>query len=520
MPPDMREWLPAGHLVWFVLDVVGGLDLAEFRAWHRLGGAGREAYDPGMLLALLIYAYAVGERSSRQIQRLCGTDVAFRVICAQDVPDHTTIARFRRAHLSSFEGVFTQVLALCARAGMGRLSTVAIDGTKIAANASIDASHGVDWFREQAKKIAAEAEVADAAEDAEFGPDARGDELPAELADPGRRKARIAEILAELETEQARAGTAAAERAAEAEQHLARLAAGPVPGRTPAGVDPVAAAQARLTQAMAARQAEIDAYAAAVDTARAEGRRLPAGRRVNDPHSGPAVKKALAALKQALLKAAVTTPNSKNGKNGKVIRRNATDPDSRILPTRQGWIQGYNGELSVSADHLILVAMLTDTTTDVEHLQPMITRTEQVAVLINQEAPEPQKTGTVLVDAGYCSQDNLTPPPGPQVFDRLIATGKARHIQQEAAATPASGPPPADATPLEAMRHRLRTPEGAALYKKRGATVETVNAHLKDRIGLRRFSMRGLHACQGEFTLAAAVHNLRRLFTTTHPAPA
>jgi transposase len=103
LPVDMRDWLSDGHLVWFVLDVVGQFDLDGFRARHRLGGVGREAYDPGMLLALLIYAYAVGERSSRQVERLCGTDVAFRVLCAQDAPDHTTIARFRKAHVERFE---------------------------------------------------------------------------------------------------------------------------------------------------------------------------------------------------------------------------------------------------------------------------------------------------------------------------------------------------------------------------------------------------------------------------------
>ena len=246
LPVSMREWLPAGHLVWFVLEVAGQLDLDGFRARHRLGGAGREAYDPGMLLALLVYAYAVGERSSRRIERLCTTDVAFRVVCAQDVPDHTTIARFRKAHVDHFEEVFAQVLALCARAGMGRLATVAIDGTKIAANASIDASHGEQWFRDQAAKITAEADAVDAAEDAEFGPDARGDELPAELADPKTRAERIRRCLAEIAAEQAGRDAAAAEQAGKAEQHLARLETEPVPGRAPGGVDPVAAARARL----------------------------------------------------------------------------------------------------------------------------------------------------------------------------------------------------------------------------------------------------------------------------------
>jgi hypothetical protein len=467
-----------------------------------------------MLLALLVYGYAVGERSSRQIERLCSVDVAFRVLCASDAPDHCTIARFRRAHVDRFEDVFAQVLALCARAGMGRLGTVAIDGTKIAANASIDASHGERWFREQAKKIVAEADAVDAAQDAEFGP-ARGDELPAEWADPKTRAERIRRCLAELDAEQAERDAAAAAGTAKAQAHLARLEAGPVPGRDPGGVDPVAAAKTRLTREVAVRKAEIEGYAAEVAAAKAEGRRLPLGRRIVDPFGGRRVKKALAALQRVVLAAGAESKTGKNSTSESVIRRNVTDPDSRIMPTRKGWIQGYNAQLAVSADYLILALALGNNPADVGELAPMITRAEQAAVLINQHRGAPEVTSTVLADAGYFSEDNLTPPHGPRVFDRLIATGKHRDLQREASTNPASGPPPADATAAEAMRHRLRTPEGAALYRKRGATVEPVNGHLKDRIGLRVFAMRGLTSCHGELNLAAAVHNLRRLFTTT-----
>lgn len=513
----MRDWLPEGHLVWFVLDTVAQLDLDAFRARHRLGGAGREAYDPGVLLALLIYGYAVGERSSRRIERLCGTDVAFRVICAQDVPDHSTIARFRRAQVDVFERVFVQVLVLCARAGMGRLGTVAIDGTKIAANASIDANHRESWLREQARTIAAEAEDTDAAEDAEFGPDARGDELPGELADPKTRAERIRRCLAEIAAEQAAGDAAAAEAKGKAEQHLARIEAGPVTGRDPCALDPVAAAKARLARELAARQRQIDAYNAEVVAARAEGRRLPIGRRITDPLGGKRVRKALAALERALAKAVLVIPvgaDSKTGKD-KAPRRNVTDPDSRIMPTRKGWIQGYNAQFAVSADYLILALALTNNPADTGELQPMITQTERAAAVINQERAEPENTGTVLADAGYFSEDNLTPAEGPQVFDRLIATGKSRDLHRDAATNPASGPPPENATPTEKMRHRLRTPDGIALYKKRGATVEPVNGHIKDRNRLRQFSMRGLTTCLGELNLTAAAHNIHRMFTTS-----
>jgi transposase len=130
LPPDMREWLPADHLVWFVLEALAAVDLEVFHRTRRTGGVGRQGYDPDMLVGLLIYAYCQGERSSRQIERLCDTDVAFRVACGGHSPDHTTIARFRQVHSAAFVDVFGQVLTIAAAAGLGRFGTVAIDGTK------------------------------------------------------------------------------------------------------------------------------------------------------------------------------------------------------------------------------------------------------------------------------------------------------------------------------------------------------------------------------------------------------
>jgi transposase len=195
LPPDMREWLPEGHLAWFVIDVVAALDLSRFaaRATPRGSLAGRAAYDPRMLLALLVYGYAAGVRSSRRIERACWEDVAFRVICAGDVPDHATVARFRREHFADgvvMGDLFGQVLVLAARAGLGKLGLIALDGTKIAADASKDANRTEERLRELAGKILAEAEAVDAAEDELYG-DARGDELPPGLADPKTRGERI-----------------------------------------------------------------------------------------------------------------------------------------------------------------------------------------------------------------------------------------------------------------------------------------------------------------------------------------
>jgi transposase len=165
LPPDMREWLPADHVVWFLLETVEALDTSAFHTRRRVGGVGAAGYDPDMLLPLLIYAYCQGVRSSRQIERRCLTDVAFRVLCAQDVPDHATLARFRAEHQDTFAALFTQVLLVAAGAGLARLGTVAIDGTKIPANASIDANRGQEWLQAQVGQIVAEAHRVDAAED-------------------------------------------------------------------------------------------------------------------------------------------------------------------------------------------------------------------------------------------------------------------------------------------------------------------------------------------------------------------
>ena len=145
----LREWLPPDHLVWFVLETIEALDTSALERTRRLGGAGAAGYDPRMLLGLLIYAYCQGVRSSRQIERMCLTDVAFRVLCAQDGPDHATIARFRADAQEAFSDLFSQVLTIAARAGLGRFGTVAIDGTKIRASASIDANRGREWFDQE-----------------------------------------------------------------------------------------------------------------------------------------------------------------------------------------------------------------------------------------------------------------------------------------------------------------------------------------------------------------------------------
>src|SRR3954447_21024922 len=176
LPPSLREWLPEGHLAWFVIDAVAEMDLSAFYAVYRTDGHGRAAHEPSMMVALLLYCYAIGERSWRRIERPCVEDIAMRVICANRAPDHTTIARFRQRHERALADLFGEILGLCAQAGLVGIEVLAIDGTKIHANASQHAN--VD-YEQLAKKILEEAAEIDAAEDEQFG-DRRGDELPPE----------------------------------------------------------------------------------------------------------------------------------------------------------------------------------------------------------------------------------------------------------------------------------------------------------------------------------------------------
>jgi transposase len=265
MPPSVREWLPAGHLAWYLLDVVERLDLDAFYGEYRADGSGRPAHDPAMMVALLLYAYAVGERSSRQIERRCVEDVAFRVIAANRAPDHTTISRFRQRHAERLAELFVQVLAMCAKAGMVTVGTVAVDGTKLAANAGLSANRTYEKIRQQVERILAEADAVDAAEDERFGA-ARGDELPAELADPVTRRERLERAKQELEAEQAARVAEHAAMLARRAEHRERTGKDPrgrPPGDGP-GAEPPAAAKRNITdpdsRIMRDRGAHVQAY--------------------------------------------------------------------------------------------------------------------------------------------------------------------------------------------------------------------------------------------------------------------
>lgn len=478
----MREWLGPDHLVWFVIDAVDALDLQAFRARSKTGGVGRAPFDPATLVTLLIYAYAHGERSSRQIERLCHTDVAFRVICGNDAPDHTTVARFRAAHEGSFAEVFAQVLVLCARAGLGRFASVAVDGTKIAANASAGANRSQETLRAEAARMVAEAAQVDAAEDEAFGPDRRGDELPPELADPASRAARIRECLEQIAAGQQEDSGLAQARVVTWQRRVAH------------GEARLAAILAEVTPRWEAAQ---------------RGEKLPGAPRPVPPSDHIRVRRQQAVVEANRARLARAVAEQHQPKPWEVRKSsqigNVTDPDSRLMPTRNGWVQGFNAQVAVTDDQLIVATSLNNNPVDAPTFLPMMSAAVEAAAMLGEATGRSDTTiGVVLADAGYVSAGNLTAP-GP---DRLIATGKHHAAEKAARDQPASGPPPPDLDPIRAMAHRLRTEDGIAAYRRRGATVEPAIGSLKDRIGLRRFARRGTSAAASELHLAATVHNL------------
>src|SRR5512132_1367982 len=271
LPPDLRDWLPEGHLAWFVLDVVDQLDLAPFYRQHRADGHGHPAYDPRTLLGVLLYGYCVGVRSSRQLERRCHEDLAFRVLAGNQTPDHVTIARFRVRHEQALAGFLVESLKLCAAAGMVQVGTVALDGTKLAGNAADKANRTHDQLEAEVAEILCQAAEADQREDRLFG-DARGDELPPELATKAGRLDRLRQAKALLEAEAAERARRFAERAA------ASAAAAAAKGKPPRQLKP----------------------------------------RTRDE-----------------------APNPK-------ATANITDPDSRLLHTRRGRVQGYNAQAATT----------------------------------------------------------------------------------------------------------------------------------------------------------------------------
>src|SRR5680860_544210 len=317
LPPDMREWLDEDHLAWFVIDAVAELDLEPFYAAYRADGHGRAAHEPQMMVTLLTYSYAVGERSSRGIERRCREDVAFRVICANQAPDHATIARFRVRHEEALAGLFGQVLGLCAEAGLVRAGVVAVDGSKFRAAASDGA---IRSYEEIAAEVLAEAGEIDAAEDERYG-EARGDELPEGLRTANGRRAWFRDAKKRLD----------AERAEQAE---------PVPNDRAKRLE---SCERRLREEWQTERDANDAY----EAYRARGV-MKDGRRFGGPPKPYA------------------PPPKPEGKI------NTTDPDARRMKLGRSFLPAYNAQAVTTADQIVVAAEIAAEVADFEQLDPMI----------------------------------------------------------------------------------------------------------------------------------------------------
>jgi transposase len=350
LPPDVRDWLPEDHFAWFVIDAVDRIDMAAFYAVYREDGRCRPAYEPAMMLALLLYAYARGTRSSRVIERACVEDVAFRVIAAQQRPDHATIARFVERHQRALADVFGAVLGLCSRAGLIGGAVVAIDGTKIGANASRDATFDYERI---AREIVEEAIATDRAEDELYG-EARGDELPPEISTRQGRQKWLREAQRALDEQRAR------------EQ---RPTPRPLSKR-------VQESKCRLEEQLWTECRANEAY----EAFRARGV-MRNGRRM-----GPA-----------------TTPKPYTPPDRPQEKINTTDLDSRLVKGMDGWLQGYNAQAATNEQQIVLAAEVMVSSPDFGHLEPMFAATGRELKAAGVSAvPE-----VLLADAGYWHQEQM-----------------------------------------------------------------------------------------------------------------
>ena len=432
MPPSLQDWLPEGDLAWFIVDAVERMDVKPFYAEYRTDGWGRAAFMPEMMVALLLYAYCLGERSSRRIERLCERDVAFRVITANHVPDHTTIARFRQGNGKELEGLFVETLRLCAEAGLVKAGLVALDGTKIKANAALAANRTHQHLECEVKKMLAEAAAKDAEEDTLYGKNRRGDELPEHLRERKSRLKRLKECKERLERE-------AKERAAE---------------------------QARK---IAERKAEEEA-----------GGKSRRGRKPRKPDATPRQE----------------------------AKANVTDPESRIMKTRRGYVQGYNAQAVVAEGQVIIAAEVTQQANDVKQLRPMLERSKTNLAAVGIK----EKVGTALADAGYWSETNVAggDAEGEELFIATTKDWKQRQAMRERPSP--RGRIPKDLSRRERMERKLLTERGRRLYKKRSWMVEPVFGQVKHTRGCETFMRRGLSAVGEEWKLICTTHNLLKLF--------
>jgi transposase len=469
LPPSPLEWLPEGHLAYFILELVETLDLEEIeRAIQSKDPRGNRPYSPAMMVALLLYAYCVGVYSSRKIERATYEDVAFRVLGGGAHPFFTTINEFRKTHGDALAGLFVQVLQMCRKAGLVKLGHVAIDGTKVQAAASKHKAMSYGRMSEeearleaQVRELLARADAADQEEDARFGEGQREEDLPEELRRSEERLRRIRQAKAELEAE------ARASRAAELREQAER-------------------ARQRATEEPRDKQRKADETRARRCEEQAEV--------LEDPVRRDDFRTDQGLPKHRVQAQPDGTPHPK-------AQRNFVDPDSRIMESGGAFLQGYNCQIAVDEGHQVIVAhAVTNQCPDNGNLLPLLDQIEQLC----EHGPR-----VVTADAGYWSP-HAEPEAARRGTELYVAPDRQRHGADHAPLEPASdedGP-----TAKDRMRKKLQTPEGRAIYARRKAVVEPVNGQIKEARHFRRFLVRGLHAVGGQWAFLCTAHNVLKLY--------
>jgi transposase len=484
LPPDVREWLPADHLAWFVIDAVAEMDLSAFYAAYRADGHGRAAYEPSLMVALILYAFATRVRSSRAIERHCRQDVACRVITGNLVPDHATIARFICRHERALADLFGDVLKLCDGAGLIKPGVVSIDGTRIAGNASPEVNYG---FEQIAREVLAEARATDEAEDELYG-DRRGDELPEQIRTPEGRREFFRQAKREREREDEDAG------ATEPEVPL-ELEAKNIVGRGRQGRD------AWLREGK--RQLERHRWEKPDSIPRGRpGRLLLAAERLDSDHdvecrSNAAYEHYRATARDRLGRRPGGRAEPYRPPELPAGKVNTTDPDSRPIPIGFGFVQGYNAQAAVNEQQIVLAAETTNTSTDFSQLAPMVTATLDEL----ERAGIDQRPETVAADAGYWNEQHMDEVVANKHIPVLVAPDKGTR-----------GTPKRWLSSARAswMRSVLGSEHGQQRYRKRKQTVEPLFGNTKHNSGVSRFHRRGRTKVRLEWRLLMMTHNLTK----------
>jgi transposase len=489
LPPDVREWLPEDHLAWFVIEAVAGMDLAAFYGAYRADGHGRAAYEPSVMVALVLYAFATRVRSSRAIERHCRQDVAYRVVTGNLAPDHATIARFICRHEQALADLFGEVLKLCGRAGLMEAGVVSIDGTRIAGNASPEVNRA---FAQIATEILAEARATDEAEDELYG-DERGDELPEQLRTPEGRREFFRQARRERESEEAELTESEGEPVAEV---ALELDAKNIVGRGRQGRD------AWLREGKRQLERHRWEHAGSIPRTRSE-RLLFAAERLEADHdvecrSNAAYEHYRATARDRLGRRLSRPPNPHEPPQLPAGKVNVTDPDSRPIPIGFGFVQGYNAQAAVNERQIVLAAEITNISTDFSQLAPMVSAT--LGEL--ERAGIDQLPQAIAADAGYWNEEHMDEVVANKHIPVLVAPDKGTR------GTPKRWLNSGRAT---WMRTVLDSEHGQSRYRKRKQTVEPLFGDTKHNSGVYRFHRRGRVKVRLEWRLLMMTHNLTKV---------